>query len=181
MLLTQAQFLPMILGTSNHCPFLKLVLTFDQVIDDIDLLPKAVKVYAQLSENQHLLHDADEDEENSLSENVIDRSYLENIADKSNIAVEAVLESTKEYEDEQKQAREGALVEVERCLNEDDTLTEEELDSQRNSVIAAHFNNVNPLNPTALKIPESKVTDELTKQIIIRAQMTDIQSRFTTP
>lgn len=180
-LLTQAQFLPMILGTSNHCPFLKLVLTFDQVIDDIDLLPKAVKVYAQLSENQHLLHDADEDEENSLSENVIDRSYLENIADKSNIAVEAVLESTKEYEDEQKQAREGALVEVERCLNEDDTLTEEELDSQRNSVIAAHFNNVNPLNPTALKIPESKVTDELTKQIIIRAQMTDIQSRFTTP
>ncbi|EFO65487.1 Hypothetical protein GLP15_5161 [Giardia lamblia P15] len=180
-LLTQAQFLPILLGVSNHCPFLRLVLTFDQVIDDIDLLPKAVKVYAQLNEGQYLLYDADGDEENSLSENVIDRSYLENIADKNNIAVEAVLESTKEYEDEQKQVREGSLMEVERCLNEDDTLSEEELESQKGSVIAAHFNNVNPLNPTALKIPDNKVTDELTKQIIIRAQMTDIQSRFTTP
>lgn len=180
-LLTQAQFVPMILGISNHCPLLRLVLTFDQVLDDIDLLPRAVKVYAQLSGNQHLLHDAEEDEENSLSENVIDRSYLENIADRSNIAVEAVLESTKEYEDEQKQVKEGSIMEVNGCFKEDDTLDEEELDSQRVSVLAAHFNNVNPLNPVALKIPENKMTDELAKQIIIRAQMTDIQSRFTTP
>lgn len=182
-LLTQARFVPMILGIASRCPFLRLVLTFDQVIDDIDLLPRAVKVYAQLNDNQHLLRDAEDDEENSLSENVIDRSYLENIADKNNIAVEAVFESIKEYEDEQKHAKEGSIIGVDRCFNDEDMLEDEDddLDSHKASAIAAHFNNVNPMNPTALRIPESKITDEVAKQIIIRAQMTDIQSRFTTP
>lgn len=181
-LLAQARFVPMILGISSRCPFLRLILTFDQVIDDIDLLPKAVKVYAQLNDNQHLLHDVEDDEENSLSENVIDRSYLENIADKSNVAVEAVFESIKEYEDEQKHTREGSIIGVDRCFSDEDALEEgDDLDSRKVSTLVAHFNNVNPMNPTTLKIPEDKVTGEIAKQIIIRAQMTDIQSRFTTP